>query len=502
MSDWNQLPSQAASDVLLLVQDGFPYVQNSRADWCLRLISNFPELRFSLMSIYQDDVELSTMLPYTCPDNLVAFEQVFLNHQAPELSKSSATNKAVPTQSIYELHDYWIEGKKEFPEGELNQVFDALGKELSAEWFLYSQDSWQEQCRRYSKLCPEQSFTDFLKVIRYSHLPLFHLVTRALKGTQARLIHALDASYAGFLASQLSWQTGSPMMLTDLSFQLEPDGRERLSLNEEEESCSRFVWRRFFHSLDNLSYQLADPLICRFYSEQQQRLKQNIAEDRILFIRDGIDDQYWQQRMMPAEQEDILPILLFRGRLVQESDVMGFVRLMRIIADSHPDVEGWVIGNFLDEELIAFCKELSQLYELEGILKFLGAWELEDILPQVRLSVHMALDANPSEEILQSFAAGIPVICSDVGLSRELVMGAEAEDKQLGSAGMVVPFADYPAFAEAILRLLDDEQHWLRTRGIALQRVERFYRQGDWQANYREVYDYYLQAAEVDDETA
>jgi len=77
-------------------------------------------------------------------------------------------------------------------------------------------------------------------------------------------------------------------------------------------------------------------------------------------------------------------------------------------------------------------------------------------------SYHIDLDQRGATlVVLEAYAAGLPVVTTDVGSCSELVYGRIPEDQSLGASGRVVPIADPEAMAGAALELL-----WIPTNGI------------------------------------
>ena len=90
--------------------------------------------------------------------------------------------------------------------------------------------------------------------------------------------------------------------------------------------------------------------------------------------------------------------------------------------------------------------------------------------------------------ILEAYASGLPVVTTDVGGCREVIEGNSAEDRALGSAGIVVPIADPEATAQAIIGLLTDESRWYAAQCAGISRVERYYTEDILLSNYTNIY--------------
>ena len=90
--------------------------------------------------------------------------------------------------------------------------------------------------------------------------------------------------------------------------------------------------------------------------------------------------------------------------------------------------------------------------------------------------------------ILEGYAAGVPVLSTDVGSCRELTEGRTEEDKALGSAGSIVPIANPRALADAAASLLQDEKRWYAAQNTAIARVEKYYGEQTFLENYQQLY--------------
>lgn len=104
------------------------------------------------------------------------------------------------------------------------------------------------------------------------------------------------------------------------------------------------------------------------------------------------------------------------------------------------------------------CRHLG----IEGSVEFLGAVpDVWDILARAGLAVFPSLTEPQGIAVLEAMAAGCPVIASRVGGIPEMV--------DHGRNGHLVPPADAPALADAMLRLHGDDQLRARYRDEGLR---------------------------------
>jgi glycosyltransferase involved in cell wall biosynthesis len=123
----------------------------------------------------------------------------------------------------------------------------------------------------------------------------------------------------------------------------------------------------------------------------------------------------------------------------------------RVVMEALPEV----IGEFPDLRVLLFgrgplegeLKKLCHRHGLSSHVRFAGfRTDLERVLPCLDLVVHPALMEGLGLSLLETAAAGIPIVASRVGGIPEIV--------QDGVTGVLVPPADPKSLASAIVRLL------------------------------------------------
>ena len=157
-------------------------------------------------------------------------------------------------------------------------------------------------------------------------------------------------------------------------------------------------------------------------------------------------------------------------RLSRVKGIEYFLEAAAAIAPSHPDVRFLVIGD-------ASCAEPAYADEVRAYARRLGVGDrvtftgmrddVPDLLSEVAVSVLPSLSEGLSNTVLESMAAGVPVVATRVGGTAEAV-----ED---GVTGLLVPPEDGVALTRAIVRVLDDRELAARLGRAGRERaVERF----------------------------
>jgi glycosyltransferase involved in cell wall biosynthesis len=192
-----------------------------------------------------------------------------------------------------------------------------------------------------------------------------------------------------------------------------------------------------------------------------------------------------------AQRPAAIPLVIgLLGRIVPIKDIKTFIRAMRTVVIQLPEAEGWLIGpEEEDREYVEECRSLIRELGLEGKVRFLGFQKISDILPRLGLLVLTSISEAFPLVLLEAFASGLPVVTTDVGACREIVEGNSAEDRALGSAGIVTPIADPEATAAGIVTLLTDEDRWYEAQKAGARRIEKYYTQARMLDSYKRIYD-------------
>jgi glycosyltransferase involved in cell wall biosynthesis len=90
--------------------------------------------------------------------------------------------------------------------------------------------------------------------------------------------------------------------------------------------------------------------------------------------------------------------------------------------------------------------------------------------------------------MLEAYAAGLPVIATDVGACREMIEGRSAPDRRLGPSGLVTRVGIPTETADALVRMAADPAWRHRLGAAGRQRVLGYYRRKDMLQSYGDLY--------------
>lgn len=140
------------------------------------------------------------------------------------------------------------------------------------------------------------------------------------------------------------------------------------------------------------------------------------------------------------------------------------------------------------EEAVRFERDLRQAFETPPLIgrgHFLGVrGDVPDILPELAVLAHVARQEPLGRVLLEASAAGLPIVATDVGGTREIV----GDDPP---SGQLVPADNPAALAAAVCRLLLDRRLAAAQAAQARQRIQQRFdirdAAGELVRHYREV---------------
>jgi polysaccharide biosynthesis protein PelF len=510
-------PGAGPIDVGLLLEGTYPYVSGGVSSWVHEIISGLPELTFGAIFLGASP-ETYGDIRYELPPNLVHLETHYLMSgprpaAVPRERRGAGPGVAAPLSGamaeMVRLHDaFRASGNALDP-----KVLDAAGalgtsSGISLSEFLSSDEIWARLCAEYDTHCESSSFLDYFWTVRTMHRPLFTLAALARRAPEFRVLHAVSTGYAGFLGALLQRQRGCPFVVTEHGIYTKERkidlARAAWIKDEAEASIGglgqdlgylRRLWIGFFEGLGRAAYATARPIISLYDGNRERQVEDGAARDRTRVIPNGIDVARFA-KLRAARPKQPPPVLGLVGRIVPIKDIKTFVRAMRTVVAAIPGAQGWIVGpDDEDPRYAEECRALARSLGLEDAVRFMGFRPAEEVLPNLGLAVLTSISEALPLFVLEAFAAGVPVVATDVGSCRALIEGGDDEDRARGAAGALAPFAAPDELARAAIDLLGDRQRWQRASAAGIARVEALYSRERMFNEYRAVYGTALEEA-------
>jgi glycosyltransferase involved in cell wall biosynthesis len=486
-------------DVALLLEGTYPFVRGGVSSWVHRLIELLPETTFSLVFLGGRRADYGAPAYPSLP-NVRHLECHYLFEAADDDRATRGRGERGVLDDLDRLHEVLRTTGPEQPldPALLGRIARLVGEHdgFTRGDFLHGDASWHRISEAYRRECPDGSFTDFFWTLRAMHAPIFALADLARRLPPARIYHALSTGYAGLLGAMLHHRHGRPLVLTEHGIYSKErkidlasaawvpgDGADPATLG-----FGRRLWIRFFQGLGRIAYASADAVIALYDGNGRRQIEDGADPARTRIVPNGVDVERFRP-LRGARAPESPPVLGFIGRVVPIKDVKTFIQAMKAVVARCPEAEGWIVGPTSEDESYAGeCVQLAASLGLEDRVRFTGFQAPDRILPRLGLLVLTSISEALPLVVLEAFAAGLPVVTTDVGACRELVEGRTREDRALGPAGAVVPIADPEAMARAATALLRDPARWAAAQRAAIRRVEAYYTEGQVFDTYRGIY--------------
>lgn len=238
------------------------------------------------------------------------------------------------------------------------------------------------------------------------------------------------------------------------------------------------LYRGFVHALcDKFLYQNTSALL--FVSEASQKLflskvKVNPAKCRVIY--NGVDTTRF--RLLPRTKAKDLTLVSV-GRMVKEKGFEYLLKAMVAVGTSRPRATLTLVG---DGPQYTRLTQIKDALNLNGRVVFLGTQDtISEILSQADIFVLPSIKEAVPLSILEAMASGLPVIATDVGGVKEVVIHNQT--------GIIVQPKQPQELAHAILTLMNNET---KRKSMAAQgrlRIERYFSQEKFLDTVEKLYE-------------
>lgn len=531
MSEKVELPKSDKVDIMLFAEGTYPYVKGGVSTWISQLINGLPEFTFGVCFIGSTRIVEGQPLKinFKFPKNLIHIQEHFMfeEEETPDIKKMSSNKEDL--ESLRTLHKVLKDKNSEGLPPDL-QKLDFFLEKITYSKFLYSKSAWNFLNEEYENNCPDIPFIDYFWTLRNMHKPIWILAKMVSTLPEVNIFHAPSTGYAGFSAALASYNTNKPYILTEHGIytrerkidMLAADwikfNKPQLLKEPEEYNYLKKMWIEFFSKLGVFCYKRANFVLSLFNGAKKIQIEYGANEKKCRVIPNGVDTEGLGETMK-LRQDPPKPIITLIGRIVPIKDIKTFIRAVKIAVDQNPDIEAWAVGP-IDEDMAYFqeCQDLAitlglkekrqefdgnmsvlsqqELIDHPDKVKFFGFSNIKEILPKSALQTLSSISEGMPLVILEGFAAGVPCVSTDVGSCKDLIYGGiNDEDIALGKAGAVTNIADPEALAREYVKYLDfDNGEWEKAQKIALERVNKFYKQDMFLSDYKKIYDQALKA--------
>ena len=482
------------ADVCLLLEGTYPYISGGVSTWTHDLIRSHSDLKFALVSI-----AAATIPPrqaFELPPNVVDWRTIRVGALPKGMQRFQGSN-TLPLKLAPALSRFLAQGRaQDFRE--LNALLAPVRGAAGADTLLNSPEAWQTLTAMYEESFHTTSFLDYFWTWRALVTGLYSVLLADLP--QAKTYHAISTGYAGLLAARASLETGSPSLITEhgiytnerrieiaLAEWLHDPGA--LSLGDaSEQGGLKALWTSAFAAYSRTAYEAAFRITTLYRGNQDMQKRDGAPASKLAIIPNGIDAERFSKIKKSSTQRR--PCVALIGRVVPIKDIKTYIRAVRVLADSIPDIDALILGP--DDEDADYARECKQMVEqlgLKGNITFTGRVKLDEFLHRIDLNVLTSVSEAQPLVVLEAGAAGIPSVSTDVGCCRELLLGTPDEAPRLGEGGIITPLANPTAIATAMHALLSNPARLATAGDNMKKRVDAYYNKLVIDRHYRKLYE-------------
>ncbi len=502
--------SPEVPDVCLICEGTYPFIAGGVSSWVHDIIKGEPQVTFLVLNLgsYQGAYGPPK---FKFPPNVTRFQQVF-SQDAPAVPLEGAARAALE-RNIRNFRK--LAGRRQAPSRLLaglrrlhldDTVDDALladlaTRDLTVTELLYSNQSFELVEEVAERVARKSSFMDLFWQMRSMNIPAVRLLSAQYE--PAKAFHALSAGYAGLVGAVEGFRSGKPFLLTEHGiYSRERDIElsradwipDRAKIDPLEAAVPTFsplrrLWARFFRRMSQVAYYQATRIVTLSEANRQKQIADGAPTPKTLVVPNGVERTPRPADAPPIEVRTDADLLRvgFVGRLVPIKDIMTMIRACAMALKEEP-VDVRIIGpSDEDPEYASRCKQLVASLGCEGKIKFLGMQPIGQIYEQIDVLVMTSFSEGQPLVILEAFACGVPVICTDVGCCRELIEGGP-KDRHLGPSGVVTRVAVPQDTARAIVTLARDRALLRRYGESARQRLLASYQRSTMLESYKALY--------------
>ena len=209
-------------------------------------------------------------------------------------------------------------------------------------------------------------------------------------------------------------------------------------------------------------FQLCNRVVCNSRAAAESLRAVGLPERKLIVIPNGLPEQAFAECVPAIPRKPGIVRLGMIARMNNSvKDYPAFLRAAAKLSGKIPAVEFVLVG---DGPLRPGLEKMARELGIEEKVFFAGErHDIPAVLASLDVSVLISSSESLSNVILESMAAGVPVVATDVGGNPELVAN--------GETGLLVPSGDEAKLVESLVRLVSDSllraQYAVRSREFA-----------------------------------
>lgn len=466
--------------ICIIAEGSYPYITGGVSAWIHQLISSLPMIDFKILSI-MPDYQMVDEKRYPPLENLIKIETIYLN----DFAKYRTNKKQYKLKGLDFAQKEILRSLITFDDTvDLKNVINILTDKKNLKqpsYFLKSDIFWEQLKEIYKKKYSENRFNEFFWTYRGIFISLIHMID--LKPIPADIYHSVSTGYAGFVGAILRQKTDKPYMITEHGIYPREREEEILKASWVPSQYKR-LWIDYFYYLSRVSYNYSSQIVTLF--NRNREFQENIGADpeKTTVIPNGVDLKKYKFHKRNFKKEKGNYIVGAVLRVTPIKDVMTLIRAFKSVHQNLRNVTLDIIGpTDEDEDYFDQCKSLVRLLRLESVITFTGRANVMEYYQQMDCLVLTSISEGQPLVLLEAMAVGIPIVSTNVGSCKELIMPDSIE-----RCGIITPLVNPSATAKAIMDILSSPQESELMALNGRRRVEKYYSKEDFIGKYKDIY--------------
>lgn len=465
--------------ICIVAEGCYPYVVGGVSGWINSMIQAFPEHEYIVLGLISNRSQ-SGKFEYHLPDNVSAVYEAYLDDLDWSDTKKEGRRTKLKKSDYRALRSLVMNRRVEW-----DAIFDMFSKDtFSIDDLLMGADFLKIVTEYYNANYPQIVFSDFLWTMRSIYLPLFLILKTPLP--KADVYHCVATGYAGVLGAMANRIYGSKLIISEHGIYT----RER----EEEiikatwvKGIYKNIWIEQFKKMSMVAYDKADIVTSLYGHARELQIELGCPAEKTMITPNGINADRFMN--VPGKKEEDAEFFNIGAvlRVTPIKDVKTMIQAFSFAKERCPKLKLWIMGPTNEDE--EYANECFDLVDTLGVrdVEFTGRVDVTQYIGRMDVSILTSISEGQPLTILESYAAHVPTIATDVGNCRELIYG-EADD-DFGTAGILTHIMNVSEIADAMVEMATNEEARLAMAEAGFKRVNAKYRIEHMRASYRKIYD-------------
>lgn len=462
--------------ICLIAEGCYPYVVGGVSSWLHSVIRTYPNQEFIILSIIANR-SMSGKFAYELPSNVTEVHELYLededwtpanrhHHSRLEKKEYQALRSLVLDQDV-----------------DWNTVFDMFqNHRLSLNQVLMGEDFYHAVLDCYNLRYPEIVFSDFLWTMRSMYLPLF--LALSMEIPKADIYHCVSTGYAGILGSMGKYFNHGKLIISEHGIYTR-EREEELIKAKWVQGVYKKIWIRQFKKMSQIAYDRADIVTSLYEHARELQIELGCDRKKTIVTPNGIDYKRFENIAGRLPEDEGIVNIGAVLRVTPIKDVKTMIQAFAYAKEKQENLKLWIMGPWdEDKEYAEECFELVKSLGVSDVI-FTGRIQVTDYLGRMDATILTSISEGQPLTILESFAAHVPVIATDVGNCKGLLYG---EDDDFGAAGILTHIMNIEEIADAMIYMAQNPTQKKKMGENGYKRLLKKYKIEDMKATYEGIY--------------